>query len=89
MASVADLGDPIVLGVLDHDEGHLGNGPLADALARGGHGVGHHLFGHVHATAGQRAEARGVRFYNGALGAALVELLPRAAAPGETRPPGG
>lgn len=68
-------------GVLDLDDGHLGNAPLAAALARGGHGVEHHLFGHVHGTAGQRAEAWGVRFYNGALGAALVELPPRPGPP--------
>lgn len=54
--------------------GHLGIEPLAEALGRPGHGVRHHLFGHVHEAAGRRGELAGVRYYNGALGVRLVEL---------------
>lgn len=54
-------------GVLDDDRhGARGVPELAARLARGGHNVRHHLFGHVHARGGETLVRDGVRYVNGA-----------------------
>jgi Icc-related predicted phosphoesterase len=68
-------------GVLDHvddvmqtQDAHIGVKALRDALRDRDHTVRHHLFGHVHETAGMVVERDGITYRNGALGLTHIEL---------------
>lgn len=77
-----DVGNPDILvthappsGILDHGCHNGGIASLTSHLFYRPNRVTHHLFGHIHECGGQMAEENGVKFYNGACHARVIEIL--------------